>query len=192
VTAEQIAGVLLIAGSTVFGLGAVIGVPRVFTVQDAEIRLRMLELHRGLWRVAQPLYGAGAVVAALAVGYLASGAADGRSRTALWGACVALLTGGLAWGWSLYLRGTRIAAFAFRTLPGWPFAAYVVLTTGGLMPLGVGLLLGGFPTWLGWLTCQRRLLDHLRLVAGHPAVRLLRRAHGRWHHDALTISSRLS
>ena len=69
------------------------------------------------------------------------------------GACVALLTGGLAWGWSLYLRGTRIAAFAFRTLQAWPFAAYVLLTTGGLMPLGVGLLLGGFPTWLGWLTC---------------------------------------
>lgn len=136
-----------------FGLGAAIGVPRVFTAPESEGRLRLLELHRGLWRTALPLYGAGAVVTSLAVGYLASGSADGRSRTALWGACVALLTGALAWGWSLYLRGTRIAAFAFRTLPGWPFAAYVLLTTGGLMLLGVGLLLRGFPTWLGWLTC---------------------------------------
>lgn len=62
--------------------------------------------------------------------------------------------GGTGWGWSLYLRGTRIAAFAFRTLPEWPFAAYVLLTTGGLMLLGVGLLLRGFPNWLGWLTCN--------------------------------------
>lgn len=57
-TPEQIAGGLLIAGSTGFGLGAAIGVPRVFTAPDAEGRLRMLELHRGLWRTAQPLYGA--------------------------------------------------------------------------------------------------------------------------------------
>ncbi len=35
-TAEQTAGVLLMAGSTVFGFGAAIGVPRVFAKPDAE------------------------------------------------------------------------------------------------------------------------------------------------------------
>jgi hypothetical protein len=58
----------------------------------------------------------------------------------------------LPWAWSLYLRGTRIREFAFGTLPGWPFATYVLLTIGGLALLGIGLLNGGFPAWLGWFT----------------------------------------
>jgi hypothetical protein len=55
-------------------------------------------------------------------------------------------------GWSLYLRGTRVSEFAFGTLPGWPFSTYVLLTIGGLALLGIGLLIGGFPVWLSWLT----------------------------------------
>jgi hypothetical protein len=67
-------------------------------------------------------------------------------------ACLALVVGALAWAWSLYLRGIRVSEFAFGTLPGWPFATYVLLTIGGLALLGVGLLAGRFPVWLGWLT----------------------------------------
>lgn len=62
-----------------------------------------------------------------------------------------LLVGSLAWAWSVYLRANRISDFAFGRLHGWPFATYVLLTIGGLGLLGVGLLAGGFPVWLGWL-----------------------------------------
>ena len=169
-TPEQIAGGLLIAGSTGFGLGAAIGVPRVFTAPDAEGRLRMLELHRGLWRTAQPLYGAGAVVTSLAVGYLASGSADGRSRTALWGACVALLTGALAWGWSLYLRGTRIAAFAFRTLPGVAVRRLRPPHDRRTHAARCGAVAPRLPDLarLAHVRCQHRLLDRLRLWRDIP------------------------
>jgi hypothetical protein len=34
---------------------------------------------------------------------------------------------------------------AFGTLPGWPFATYLLLTIGGLALLGVGLLAARFP-----------------------------------------------
>jgi hypothetical protein len=34
----------------------------------------------------------------------------------------------------------------------------VLLTIGGLALLGVGLLAGGFPAWLGWLTLGANLL----------------------------------
>jgi len=67
-------------------------------------------------------------------------------------ACAALAIGALAWEWSLYLRGTHVSEFAFGTLPGWPFATYVLLTIGGIALLALGLLIGDSPSWLGWTT----------------------------------------
>jgi hypothetical protein len=151
VSADHTAGVLLVTGSVVFLVGAAVGVPAVFTQRDPEVRLRMLTERLGSWRVAQPLYGLGPMIAAAGVGSLAVGAA-GKAQIALAAACAALFAGALAWGWSLYLRGTRIAEFAFGTLPGWPFSSYVLLTIGGLALLGVGLLAGDSADWLGWLT----------------------------------------
>jgi hypothetical protein len=40
----------------------------------------------------------------------------------------------------------------------------MLLTIGGLALLGAGLLAGGFPAWLGWLT----LIADLIFLAGYP------------------------
>jgi hypothetical protein len=152
VTGEHTPGLLLIVGSVIFGAGAAVGVPRVFTEPDPQARLRLLTDHLGMWRTAQPLYGLGPIIAAAGVGYLATAAPTRATRATFAAACLALAVGALAWAWSVYLRGTRVAEFAFGTLPGWPFATYVLLTIGGLALLGAGLLAGRFPAWLGWLT----------------------------------------
>lgn len=157
-TTDRTAGILLVVGSVVFGVGAAIGVPGVFTQPDPQTRLRMLTERLGSWRVAQPLYGLGPMIAAAGVGWLAADAPDQATRAMFAAACLALVIGALAWGWSLYLRGTRIREFAFGTLPGWPFATYVLLTIGGLALLGIGLLAGGLPAWLGWLTLAADIL----------------------------------
>jgi hypothetical protein len=102
--------------------------------------------------MAQPLYGLGPIIAAAGVGYLAADAPDQGTRTIFTVACLELAIGALAWAWLLYLRGTRIPAFAFGTLAGWPFATYVLLTIGGLALLAIDLLSGNSPGWLGWLT----------------------------------------
>ena len=159
--AERIGAILLVVGSSVFFLGAAIGVPRVFTERDPQVRLRLLTERVRAWQVAQPLYGAGPAIAAAGVAFLAAGS-DGGARAVLAASCVALAAGAVAWGWSLYLRGTRITEFAFGTLPGWPFAAYVLLTVGGIALLAVGLASGDFRAWLGWLTLA---LDVLFLAA---------------------------
>ncbi len=67
-------------------------------------------------------------------------------------ACAMLVVGALAWSLSVYRRAIRIADFVYGRLPGWPFMTYVLLTIGGLLLLGVGLLADDFPAWLGWLT----------------------------------------
>ncbi len=131
----------MIVGSAVFLIGAAIGVPRVFTEGDPQVRLRMLSERLRAWRLAQPLYGAGAFIAAVGVAFLAS-ASEGGSRVLLAAASAALVVGALAWGWSLYLRATRVSEFAFGTLPAWPFATYVLLTIGGIALLALGLLAG--------------------------------------------------
>jgi hypothetical protein len=151
-TTVETARVLLILGSTLFLLGAAIGVPRVWSEQDPQARQRLLEEHRGIWRVSQPFYAGGAVIAATGVGYLAADAPAGETRTLFTIACALLIVGALAWSWSVYLRAIRIADFAHGRLPGWPFTTYVWLTITALMLLGVGLLAGGYPAWSGWLT----------------------------------------
>lgn len=150
-TTERIGGILLIVGSVVFLIGAAVGVPGVFTQRDPQARLRMLNERLRAWQIAQPLYGAGPFIAAGGVAFLAA-ASDGGSRAVLAATSGALAIGALAWGWSLYLRGTRVTEFAFGTLPGWPFATYVLLTIGGIALLALGLLIGDFPTWVGWVT----------------------------------------
>jgi hypothetical protein len=122
VTTDPTAGLLLIGGSLVFLIGAAVGVPRVFTERDAEVRLALLTERVGSWRAAQPLYGLGPLIAAAGVGLLAVDEPGGASRGAFGAGCVALLAGAASWGWSLYLRGTRIADFARGSLPAWPFA----------------------------------------------------------------------
>jgi hypothetical protein len=144
------AGVLMITGSVVFLAGAAIAVPRVFTVPDSQSRVRLLEEHRMLWRLGQPGYALGALLAALGVGGLAADAAAPASRW-LAAASVLLVVGSLFWSWAVYLRALRPADFALGRLPGWPFAAYVSLTIAGLPLLGAGLLAGEWPAWTGWL-----------------------------------------
>jgi len=141
----------MIIGSLIFGTGAQVGVPKVFTERDPNTRLRLLEQGLTAWRVAQPLYGVGPMVVAMAVGYLAATTPSASSRIVLAAASVALVVGVLAWSWSLFLRSTRISDFAFGRLPGWPFRTYVLLTIGGLILLGVDFLIEGLPIWLGWL-----------------------------------------
>jgi hypothetical protein len=149
VSTARTAAVLQIIGAAVFGVGAAIGVPQVFTEGQPNQRLRMLKEHLGIWRTAQPFYGR-PVIASVGVGYLAADAADRATRTLLVASCTALGIGAVAWAWSLYLRTTRISEFAFRTLPGWPFVTYVLLTIGGLALLSIVLSTGGSPAWLGW------------------------------------------
>jgi hypothetical protein len=152
-TPVGIAGAVLIAGSIVFLVGAQIGVPKVFLEREPEIRLRILDQNRGRWRAAQPLYGLGPVMAAIGAGLLAAAApAGGATRAFLWLAAAALLAGSLAWAWSVYLRAVRISDFALGRLPGWPFAAYVLLTIGGVAALGIGLLTASVAPWLVALT----------------------------------------
>jgi hypothetical protein len=104
ISAGSTAGALLIIGSLVFDVGAAIGVPSVFTERDAAERLRMLERRAGSWRLAQPLYGLGSIIAAVGVGFLAADSSQPGTSIVFAIASFVLIIGALPWVWSLYLR----------------------------------------------------------------------------------------
>lgn len=83
----------VLVGSAIFLVGAGIGVPRVFTEPTPAERLRMLEDGIVRWRVAQPLYAIGPVVAAVGVGFLAVGIDETPGRIWLALSCLLLLAG---------------------------------------------------------------------------------------------------
>jgi hypothetical protein len=92
------AGEVLIAGSIIFGIGAAVGVPRVFTAPDRETRLRLLEQQRKAWQIAQPLYAVGPVIAAMGIGLLAlDEAISSSARVFCLISAAALLVGAGMW-----------------------------------------------------------------------------------------------
>ena len=149
---SELAGLLLVLGSVVFSVGAGIGVPRVHTERDPQVRLRMLREGAVAWRVAQPFYLVGPLIVPVGLGVLATDVPSGAERTLVAASAALVLGGALAWAWVVYLRTVDVPAFALGTLPAWPFVTYVWSTIGGLVLLGGGLLSGDLPAWLGWLT----------------------------------------
>jgi hypothetical protein len=140
----------MITGSALFFVGAAIAVPRVWTEPEPEEKVRMLDEGLFWWRLGQPLFALGAVVAALGVGLLAA-ADEATSEAWFVVSCALLVIGALAWSWSTYRRALRPREFALGQLPGWPWAIYVWLTFAGLFVLGAGILAGSWAAWLGWI-----------------------------------------
>jgi hypothetical protein len=153
------AGVLMVIGSVVFFVGASLGVPRVFMTADPAERRRLLDERPRAWRNAQPLYALGPVIAAAGVGIL--------GEPVFVVAALLMLAGAAAWSYSCYRRGAAPAEFAAGTLPGWPFATYVLLTIAGLALTGGGLLGDEYPDWLGWVVLGATAV----FLAGYLAIR---------------------
>lgn len=140
----------LIVGSVVFGVGAAIGIPRLFMTTDADERLRLLTDHAVLWRVAQVPYALGPVLAA--IGVVEYGLAlDTGVGVLLMSGGAAMVVGSLFWSYTCWLRGMDAVEWNQGHQPGWPFRAYVLLTLAGLAALGLAILLTDSPTWLGWV-----------------------------------------
>lgn len=145
----RLGATLVVVGSATFLVGAAFGVPTVFTTAGRDERVRLLTRHMRRWQAAQVFYGGGPVLAAAGVG-LGGLATDGAAGVPWTVAGAATVVGALAWAYSCLLRATDPVAFARGEQPGLPFRVYVILTLAGLASLGVALLMGDTPSWLGW------------------------------------------
>lgn len=147
----KISGIIILLGSTMFIIAAFSPISRVFGLRSAEDKLSTIMNARRAWGVSQVLFSLGAVVTALGVAFAAYALKDQPQASLLFTATAFLAIGAGAWVRHVYLRTIDPPAFVNGSLPGWHFALYTLLTTGGFLIIGVALLWMGFSPWAGWI-----------------------------------------
>lgn len=156
---RQISGATIILGSALFLVGFFLPMSgSVFTATSAAEKLEIITESAGAWTASQVLLGLGAVVTLVGVALLAFDAGDRSVAVLIWTGTVFLLVGVGFWVWYVYVRAADPAAFANGTLPAWTIPVAFALTEVGLAIFGVGLIVGPYPSWLGWIVAVSMVL----------------------------------
>ena len=150
---QSIGAAVMILGSALFLIAAFMPLSmRVYSMADASKRLDTIIASLTQWRISQVLFGLGSLVGALGVGIFAFAVRGQLFALSLFLAAPGLAVGAVLWSIHVYRRAIDPQAFAFGTLPGWPFAVYTILTLIGILLIGVAALSMWLPSWVGWLT----------------------------------------
>jgi hypothetical protein len=147
----HVAAAITIAGSLSFLVAAFMPISRVFVEPLPTRRLELITASPTAWTVEQVLFGLGAALAGIG---LVAAALHLRGTAPAWlvyASAVLLLIGAVLWAWHLYSRAVDPAAWTAGTLPDWPLFGYYLLTPLGFAGIGVALLGGPLPGWVGWL-----------------------------------------
>lgn len=149
---ERVAATFLLVGSVLFIFAAFMPVSQVYVAPSPAAKLQIIYSDRTAWMASQVLFGLGASIAAIGLGFVAY-----HLRTTpgvLWAylGFGAVILGAVFWEGHVYLRTMDPEEFVESTLIGWLFPAYALLTQLGLLAFGVACLRAGYPSWLGGVT----------------------------------------
>jgi len=164
-TAERISGLLLLMGSALFLTGAFLPISWVFGERDPEKKAAMINAAPEAWKLAQFLFGSGAIIAA--IGFLPA-YLELRGKGAALPSLIAFLfalSGAVLWARHTYLRGVDPVAFIHKIqTPGWLAGAYFFLMQGALLALGIALRTANYPAWIAWLNIGSAIAFSLILI----------------------------
>jgi len=162
---ERISGILLLLGSALFLTAAFLPISWVFGERDLGKKVEMINASPEAWRIAQFLFGSGAIIAAM--GFLPA-YLDLRGKGAGAPSLVAFLLaliGAVLWARHTYLRGVDPVAFVHKILtPRWLAGAYFILTQGALLAMGIALRKANYPDWIAWLNIGSAIAFSLLLI----------------------------
>lgn len=147
----KVSGLVLFIGSVLFAAAAFSPVSQVFGARDIEKKVEILTGAPTQWVISQILFGLGAVVTALGIGFLAAALTNATASRLLWLAMSLLLVGAAFWSWHVGLRALDPIAFAQGEFPHWNFAVYSVLTQIGFVLVGIAILKTDLASWSGWM-----------------------------------------
>lgn len=125
--------------STLVWLVGIAPVPRVYTESDPARRLSLLEAGRRSWVIGEHLAGAGTAAVPAAFTRVALALPPGPGRRLAAAGAAALAVGAPFFVWELAVRTSDIERFAYRRMPGWPFAAYAWLQVAAVAALAGSL-----------------------------------------------------
>jgi hypothetical protein len=156
---RRVSAAAIILGSVLFLVGFFFPISgRVFAATSAADKLEIITESAGAWTATQVLLGLGAVLTLVGVALLAYDARDRSVAVLLWTGTVILMVGAGFWLWYVYARAADPAAFAVGALPVWPLPVSFVLTEVGLALFGVGLIVGPYTSWVGWIVVVSMVL----------------------------------
>jgi hypothetical protein len=126
-------------GAAELWLVGIIPVPRVYTERDPARRLELLQAGRRSWIVGEHLAAAGTAAVPAAFARIALALPPGPARRLTGAAAAALAAGAPFFVWEIAVRTSDLERFAYRRMPGWPFAAYAWLHVAALGSLAGAL-----------------------------------------------------
>ncbi len=149
---ERVAAIILLAGSILFIIAAFMPVSRVFAEPSQAAKLEIITSNSTSWTASQVLFGLGASIAAIGLGFVAYHLRGTPGVVWAYIGLVAVVLGAVFWEGHVYLRAVDPESFVAGRLIGWLFPAYALLTQLGLLAFGVAYLRAGYPAWLGGIT----------------------------------------
>ena len=149
---KRVAATILIVGSVLFIIAAFMPVSRVFVEPSPAAKLEIIDSNRTAWSASQVLFGLGASIAAIGLGFVAYHLRGTPGAVWAYLGLVAVILGAVLWDGHVYLRAVDPEGFVEGSLIGWLFPAYALLTQLGLLAFGVAYLRAGYSAWLGAIT----------------------------------------
>ena len=149
---ERVAAIILVVGSVLFITAAFLPVSQVFAEPSPAAKLAIIDSNRTAWTTAQVLFGLGASIAAIGLGFVAYHLRGTPGAVWAYIGFVVVILGAAFWEGHVYLRAIDPEGFVEDRLIGCLFPAYALLTQAGLIAFGVAYLRAGYPAWLGGVT----------------------------------------
>ncbi|MDP9439086.1 MAG: hypothetical protein M3P49_10115, partial [Actinomycetota bacterium] len=147
-----VAAIILLVDSVLFVIAAFMPVSRVFVEPSPAAKLEIITSNRAAWSASQLLFGLGASIAAIGLGFVAYHLRGTPGAVWIHIGPAAVILGAVFWDGHVYLRAVDPEGSVEGRLIGWLFAAYALLTQFGLLAFGVAYLQAGYPAWLGGVT----------------------------------------
>ena len=149
---ERVAAIILLVGSILFIIVAFMPVSRVYAEPSQAAKLEIITSNRTAWTASQILFGLGASIAAIGLGFATYHLRGTPGAVWVYIGLAAVILGAVLWDGLVYLRAIDPEGFVEGKLISWPFPVYALLTQVGLIAFGVSYLRAGYPAWLGGVT----------------------------------------
>ena len=149
---ERVAAIILLVGSVLFIIAAFMPVSRVYAEPSQAAKLEIITSNRTAWSASQVLFGLGASIAAIGLGFVTYHLRGTPGAVWVYIGLAAVILGAVLWDGLMYLRAIDPEGFVEGRLISWPFPVYTLLTQVGLIAFGVSYLRAGYPAWLGGIT----------------------------------------
>jgi hypothetical protein len=148
---QSFSGMVIALGFVLY-VAAMLAAPRLYDTEDIGQRVAVIASSQVRWNVSQLLFALGAAVPAVGFVMLAFSQRGTRPDWLFFLGAVLFAAGAAIEMWLVYRQTLDPAAFwEGAQTPAIIGFGFLLLTLLGMLCLGIAMILGGFPPWMGYL-----------------------------------------